>query len=151
MRRIIANSARSYILADSSKLGQVAPYRVCEFSAVDGLITDQNTDPLRAAAIEETGGVVLSARPTDMVRAALQRRLRTELLPKQSIPVKKARIDDRFFPTTPYGYTETLERATAGSRLSPWRSPSSPSPPNLHHVRQRSTAQAHWASGPGPS
>ncbi|OKH65227.1 DeoR family transcriptional regulator [Mycobacterium sp. SWH-M3] len=63
-RTIIANSARSYILADSSKLGQVAPYRVCEFSAVDGLITDQNTDPAVAAAIEETGGVVLSARPS---------------------------------------------------------------------------------------
>ncbi|MGV9797885.1 DeoR/GlpR family DNA-binding transcription regulator [Mycobacterium sp. NPDC003449] len=64
-RTIIANSARSYILADSSKLGQVAPYRVCELGAVDGLITDQNTDPAVAAAIEETGGVVLSARPTN--------------------------------------------------------------------------------------
>jgi DeoR family transcriptional regulator, fructose operon transcriptional repressor len=62
-RTIIANSARSYILADSSKLGQVAPHRVCELSAVDGLITDQNTVPAVAAAIEETGGVVLSACP----------------------------------------------------------------------------------------
>lgn len=62
-RTIIANSARSYILADSSKLGQVAPYRVCDLAAVAGLITDQNTSPAIAAAIEETGGVVISARP----------------------------------------------------------------------------------------
>ncbi|WP_396931805.1 DeoR/GlpR family DNA-binding transcription regulator [Mycolicibacterium sp.] len=62
-RTIIANSARSYILADSSKLGQVAPHRVCDLSAVDGLITDQSTDAAVAAAFEETGGVVLSARP----------------------------------------------------------------------------------------
>ncbi|MEZ0357572.1 DeoR/GlpR family DNA-binding transcription regulator [Mycobacterium sp. SA01] len=62
-RTIIANSARSYILADSSKLGQVAPHRVCALSAVDGLITDQSTDTAVAAAFDETGGVVLSARP----------------------------------------------------------------------------------------
>lgn len=62
-RTIIANSARSYILADSSKLGQVAPYRVCELGAVDGLITECNTSPALTAAIEETGGVVLTARP----------------------------------------------------------------------------------------
>jgi DeoR family transcriptional regulator, fructose operon transcriptional repressor len=61
-RTIIANSARSYILADSSKLGQIAPYRVCALAAVAGLITDQNTSAAVAAAIEETGGVVISAR-----------------------------------------------------------------------------------------
>jgi DeoR family glycerol-3-phosphate regulon repressor/DeoR family fructose operon transcriptional repressor len=61
-RAIIANSARSYILADSSKVGQVAPYRVCRLSAVDGLITDQNTDPAVTAAIEDAGGAVLTAR-----------------------------------------------------------------------------------------
>jgi len=41
----------------------VAPYRVCDLSAVNGLITDQNTDPAVAAALEETGGVVMPARP----------------------------------------------------------------------------------------
>jgi DeoR family fructose operon transcriptional repressor len=59
-RAIIANSARRYILADSSKVGQVAPYRVCELSAVDGLITDENTDQAVATAFEKAGGVVLS-------------------------------------------------------------------------------------------
>lgn len=62
-RTIIANSARSYILADSSKVGQVAPYRVCPLSAVTGLITDANTDADVAAAFDKTGGAVLSARP----------------------------------------------------------------------------------------
>jgi DeoR/GlpR family transcriptional regulator of sugar metabolism len=62
-RTIIANSSRSYILADSSKLGQVAPYRVCGLSEIDGLITDRTPPPSIAAAFEETGGVVLSARP----------------------------------------------------------------------------------------
>jgi DeoR/GlpR family transcriptional regulator of sugar metabolism len=59
-RTIIANCARSYILADSSKVGQVAPYRVCALSAVTGLITDRPADALITAAFEETGGVVLS-------------------------------------------------------------------------------------------
>jgi DeoR/GlpR family transcriptional regulator of sugar metabolism len=62
-RTIIANSARSYILADSSKVGQVAPYRVCPLRAVTGLITDTDTDAGVSAAFAETGGVVLSARP----------------------------------------------------------------------------------------
>ncbi len=61
-RTIIANSARSYILADSSKVGQVAPYRVCPLNAVTGLITDADTDAGVAAAFADTGGVVLSAR-----------------------------------------------------------------------------------------
>lgn len=61
-RTIIANSARSYVLADSSKLGQVAPYRVCPLSDIHGVITDESTDFAVAAAIGEAGGVVLSAR-----------------------------------------------------------------------------------------
>jgi DeoR family fructose operon transcriptional repressor len=36
---------------------------VCALGAVAGLITDQNTSPAVAAAFEETGGVVISARP----------------------------------------------------------------------------------------
>jgi len=63
-RTIIANSARSYILADSSKLGRVAPYRVCGLDAVTGLITEENSTPAIAAALGQVGGVVLSgARP----------------------------------------------------------------------------------------
>jgi DeoR family fructose operon transcriptional repressor len=62
VRRImIANAARSYVLADSSKLGVVAPYRVCPLSDLTGLITDGVAVPAVAAAFEEKGGVVLSA------------------------------------------------------------------------------------------
>ena len=59
---VIANSARSYVLADSSKFNQVAPYRVCDLAQVSGVITDEMTSPAVAAAVEEAGGVVLSAR-----------------------------------------------------------------------------------------
>jgi DeoR family transcriptional regulator, fructose operon transcriptional repressor len=60
-RTVIANSARSYILADSSKLDCIAPHRVCDLASVSGLITEASTSPAVAAAIEEAGGVVLSA------------------------------------------------------------------------------------------
>jgi len=38
---MIANSRRSYALADSSKLGSRAPYRVCDLTELDGVITDR--------------------------------------------------------------------------------------------------------------
>ncbi|MGC0362908.1 DeoR family fructose operon transcriptional repressor [Rhodococcus sp. 27YEA15] len=60
-KTIIRNSAHSYVLADASKLGRVAPYRVCDFTALDGLITDSAVPENLAAAIEDAGGIVLSA------------------------------------------------------------------------------------------
>jgi DeoR family glycerol-3-phosphate regulon repressor len=60
-RTIIANSARSYILADSSKLDRIAPHRVCNLGSVTGLITDVSSSQAVAAAVAEAGGVVLSA------------------------------------------------------------------------------------------
>jgi DeoR family transcriptional regulator, fructose operon transcriptional repressor len=60
-KTIIANSARTFILADSSKLGRIAPHRVCGLRSVSGLITERNSSPAVTAAIEEVGGVVLSA------------------------------------------------------------------------------------------
>jgi len=57
---MIANSARSFILADSSKLGRVAPHQVCALSAVAGLITDDDCDPAITEVITEAGGAVLS-------------------------------------------------------------------------------------------
>ena len=60
-KTIIANTARSYILADSSKLGQVAPHRVCALRPVNGLITEHNSSQAVAGSTEEAGGVVLPA------------------------------------------------------------------------------------------
>lgn len=39
-REMIRSAERAYIAADASKIGKVAPYRVCDLSDVDGLITD---------------------------------------------------------------------------------------------------------------
>lgn len=61
-RTIIANSGRSYILADSSKLDRIAPHRVCNLGSVTGLITDVSSSQAVASAVAEAGGVVLSAR-----------------------------------------------------------------------------------------
>jgi len=60
-RTIIANTARSFVLADSSKLGRVAPHRVCGLADIDGLITDGAVPPALAVAIQGTGGTVLAA------------------------------------------------------------------------------------------
>ena len=60
-RVMIANAARSYVLADSSKLGRVAPHRVCPLAEIDGLITDGDVPTALSIAVQGTGGVVLAA------------------------------------------------------------------------------------------
>lgn len=59
-RVVIANTARSFVLADSSKLGHVAPYGVFDLAAVSGLITDAMTSATIARALEDAGGIVLT-------------------------------------------------------------------------------------------
>lgn len=39
-QEMLRNSSRAYIVADSSKLGKVAPYHVCDITDVTGVITD---------------------------------------------------------------------------------------------------------------
>ncbi|WP_263422360.1 DeoR/GlpR family DNA-binding transcription regulator [Arthrobacter sp. StoSoilB5] len=39
-QEMLRNTQRSYIVADSSKLGKVAPYHVCDLSDVTGVITE---------------------------------------------------------------------------------------------------------------
>jgi DeoR family fructose operon transcriptional repressor len=41
-QQMIRNSNRSYIIADSRKLGKIAPYRVCDLTDVTGIITDRH-------------------------------------------------------------------------------------------------------------
>ena len=60
-RVIIANSARSYILADSTKFDRVAPHHVCRLADVDGLITDTRPSQELDLAVQRAGGVVLAA------------------------------------------------------------------------------------------
>ena len=59
-RIIVSNSLRSYVLADSTKIGRVAPHVVCGLDEVDGLITDDLTSAPLRTQIERLGGVVVT-------------------------------------------------------------------------------------------
>lgn len=67
---IIANSARSYVLADSSKLGRVSPHRVCALTALNGIITDSTVPDDLSHAIADAGGIIVSPDITDDLRGA---------------------------------------------------------------------------------
>jgi len=56
---IIANASAAYVLADASKLGQVAPHRVCGLDEVTAVVTDQPPPRALAAAIRDAGGRLL--------------------------------------------------------------------------------------------
>jgi DeoR family fructose operon transcriptional repressor len=58
-RVIIANASAAYVLADASKLGQVAPHRVCGLDEVTAVVTDQPPPRALAAAIRDAGGRLL--------------------------------------------------------------------------------------------
>jgi DeoR family transcriptional regulator, fructose operon transcriptional repressor len=57
-RTIIAHTAASYVLADSSKLGTIAVHRVCPLSALTAIVTDQAADPQVVAELEAAGATV---------------------------------------------------------------------------------------------
>src|SRR5689334_2598132 len=54
-RALISRAERVTVVADSSKLGNVAFARICELSEVDELITDDGADSAEVGAIEELG------------------------------------------------------------------------------------------------
>ncbi|MFE0424400.1 DeoR/GlpR family DNA-binding transcription regulator [Streptomyces sp. NPDC058953] len=60
-RMILANSARTYVVADGGKWGRVAGYQVCAPGACDGVITDDSAAAYLVAAVAETGCEVLVA------------------------------------------------------------------------------------------
>lgn len=60
-RRVLANSARGYVVADGSKWGRVAGYRVCAAAECTGVITDDSAAARLVAAVAETGCEVLVA------------------------------------------------------------------------------------------
>ena len=60
-RTIIAHAAASYILADSSKLGAIAVYRVCPLSRVTAVLTDPDADAEVIKALSSAGCTVMSA------------------------------------------------------------------------------------------
>lgn len=58
-RMILANSVRSYVLADASKHGRAAAHRVCGLDGFDGLIADGTPDRELVRALEQAGGSVI--------------------------------------------------------------------------------------------
>lgn len=54
-RVILANASQSYALADTSKLGKVAPHRVCQLDELSAVITDERPPRSLAGAIRDTG------------------------------------------------------------------------------------------------
>ncbi|MGZ4169300.1 MAG: DeoR/GlpR family DNA-binding transcription regulator [Solirubrobacteraceae bacterium] len=54
-RALLSRAEQVVVVADSSKLGQVAFARICELAEVDELITDDGADAAAVAAIEDAG------------------------------------------------------------------------------------------------
>ena len=57
-RALIARARQVVVLADSSKIGQVAFARICDLSAVDEVITDSGADGDAVGALRDAGAVV---------------------------------------------------------------------------------------------
>lgn len=56
MRRIIISQAEAtYVMADSSKLGQIAPAKVCDLAQVTAVITDDGVGDALAGELERAG------------------------------------------------------------------------------------------------
>jgi DeoR/GlpR family transcriptional regulator of sugar metabolism len=62
-RTIIAHSAASYVLADSSKLGAIAVHRVCPLDRVTAVLTDHQASPEVTEALADAGCAILQAVP----------------------------------------------------------------------------------------
>jgi len=60
-RVILEHAAERYVLADSSKLGQVAFGKVCDLAALSAVITDDHADAADVARLEEAGLTVMIA------------------------------------------------------------------------------------------
>jgi DeoR family transcriptional regulator, aga operon transcriptional repressor len=59
---LLARARHAIVVADSSKLGQIALARICVLDDVDELITDSAADPRQVAALE-AGGLTVTAVP----------------------------------------------------------------------------------------
>jgi DeoR/GlpR family transcriptional regulator of sugar metabolism len=62
-RTITAHSAATYVLADSSKLGVIAVYRVCTLDQLTAVITDDQETPGASAGLAAGVALLRAARP----------------------------------------------------------------------------------------
>jgi len=114
-RTIIAQSADSYVLADSSKLGAIAVHRVCALSRVTAVLTDHQARPEITEALTEAGCTVLIGQLKEYSKWIRSR-------PGPARPPKT-----RNWSGSATASSSSARCAT--SSRSRWRSPSSRSPP----------------------
>jgi DeoR family transcriptional regulator, fructose operon transcriptional repressor len=69
-RTIIAHTAASYVLADSSKLGVIAVHRVCPLDRIAAVITDGEENPGAYAELDDSGVELLRAGPAEPLTQA---------------------------------------------------------------------------------
>ncbi|GAA3610328.1 DeoR/GlpR family DNA-binding transcription regulator [Microlunatus ginsengisoli] len=60
-RVMVTQAKRAYVVADASKLGEVAFFRICQLAEITGVITDAAADPALVAAMRDSGIEVLLA------------------------------------------------------------------------------------------
>jgi DeoR family transcriptional regulator, fructose operon transcriptional repressor len=60
-RVMIDHSERRYVMADSTKLGQLAPAKVCDLERITGVITDDRVSDILAKEFERAGVPLLVA------------------------------------------------------------------------------------------
>jgi DeoR/GlpR family transcriptional regulator of sugar metabolism len=58
--QMMANARATYVLADSSKFGVIAPYAVCGWTKLDGVICERPPSAPLARAITSGGGRIIS-------------------------------------------------------------------------------------------
>lgn len=69
-RTIIAHTASSYVLADSSKLGTVAVHRVCALASITAVVTDDR-NPGAVSELQSAGVALLCAASTSSMSVDL--------------------------------------------------------------------------------
>ena len=68
-RTIIGHTAMTYVLADSSKLGEIAVHRVCTLDRLTAVLTDDAENSAAFAALAAAGLTLLRARVTERPQA----------------------------------------------------------------------------------
>jgi DeoR family transcriptional regulator, fructose operon transcriptional repressor len=64
-RLVVERAERSYVLADSSKLGVVAVRKVCDLARITAVLTDGLDNPDAAAALTAAGVELIRAEPAE--------------------------------------------------------------------------------------
>lgn len=58
-REMLRHSGRCFVLADGSKIGRTAPYRVCALADIAGVVTDRTPERSFREAVRDGGGTVI--------------------------------------------------------------------------------------------